>query len=140
MKVILLFLSTLITVSCSSPASESETNHISNDVLIDSIIVLSKSWSDSIDVEVEDLGRKIQEPYTFYPIGNSYYPQSILIKCKDGKDAQNIVKSELLKNMDCASESGFTVCHETNEKGYKLRYSLRPHPILNWIFRIERVN
>lgn len=140
MKVTLLFLSLLIAISCDAPDSNSVEKQASNEVLIDSIIRLSKSWSDSLDRQVQDIGEKINAPFSFLNIGNTYYPGSIVILCNERKDARRIERSELLQEMSCANDRGFIVCHKKTATGHKLRYSLRPHPTLNWVFRIERVN
>jgi hypothetical protein len=140
MKPTLLFLSILITFSCERPKPKTETDYISNEELIDSIIDLSTRWSDSIDIEIENIGVKLKAPYSFYNIGNSYHPRSILIKYDQEKKGQLIQNSTLLKELDCASDETFKVCHYRDDKGLKLRYSFMPHPTLKWIFRIERVN
>ena len=137
-KLTLLFLSILSVASCSSEKSNLETP-ISNEIIIDSIIKLSSSWNDSIAIELKNIGKELNDPFTFQNIGNAYYPNSILIYCSEEENIELIRKSSLIEKMNCATDGGFLVCHEQSIKGFKLRYSIRPHPTLKWIFRIERV-
>lgn len=138
MKVTLLFLSVIVLAACGSKKNNTEAS-ISNEELIDSIISLSVSWNDSLNAQIEGLGEALSKPFTFQNLDNEYSPNSILIFCSEKEHIEKIQKSPLLQNMKCANDDDFFVCHQKSINGFKIRYSIRPHPTLKWTFRIERV-
>lgn len=140
MKVIFLILSLFVFASCGeNPEAIEEDRTATNEVIIDSILLESKNWKDSTEQIIEKLGNKLTQPYKFYSLGNKYDPNSIYITTSDSSNFEDLEKQLTTAETDVKSFGAYKVYFLNRDEPPNIRYSIRPHPVLNWVMSIEKV-
>jgi hypothetical protein len=140
MKGVFLTLSLLSLLSCGDrqkPVEEIKT--VTNEMIIDSILLESKNWNDSTEQIIDRLGKQLKQPYRYYSTGNKYDPSSIYITSTDSTYFDHLKKHFSNKRTDVKSFGAYKVYYIKRKSRPDIRYSIRPHPLLNWVLSIERV-
>ena len=141
MKGVFLTLSLLSLLSCGDRQKPIEENEkVTNEMIVDSILLKSKNWNDSTIQTIDKFGKQLIEPYEYYSLGNKYDPNSIYITTKDSMRFDYLEKHFGSEETDIKSFGKYKVYYFNQDNGPDIRYSIRPHPLLNWVLSIERID